>query len=81
MFAERLRDLDAGAVWNSSRAGMVSDHLWFNLTMQFQASDLRKGDRVLFDARVKQYTKGSIKRGIPISTSYKLSYPTKIRKL
>lgn len=58
----------------------MTDHLWFNLTQQFQALNLVSGDNVLFDARVKPYRKGSYKRGIPVSIDYKLSHPYKLYK-
>lgn len=59
---------------------MVTDHLWFNLTKQFAALNLVKGDIVLFDARVKEYRKGSVKRDIPVAFDYKLSHPYKLQK-
>lgn len=62
-----------------------SDHVWFTSGKQFEALDLQLGDKVCFDARVKQYTKGY--RGhrdyydaAPISTDYKLSHPNNIIK-
>lgn len=54
----------------------VTDHLWFDYIKGFQALYLEKGDRVGFDARVTSYTKGA--HG---TTDYKLSHPTKIKKL
>ena len=63
----------------------LADHLWFNLTKQFHALHLEEGDIVRFDARVKKYQKGYKGRRddvyIPIETDYKLSYPTKVKKL
>lgn len=55
---------------------MLTDHLWFNLTKQFQALDLHKNDLVIFDARVKEYTKGFNKK-----IDYKLSHPYHITKI
>ena len=63
---------------------MVADHLWLNKTKGFAELNLEEGDSVKFDARVSLYTKGykgrdSMKQlEAPISTDYKLSYPTKI---
>lgn len=65
---------------------VVTDHLWFNNTKGFDALILAAGDQVEFRARVKPYEKGY--RGwnrdefdSPIETDYKLSHPTKVRKL
>jgi hypothetical protein len=65
---------------------LMCDHLWFNLTKQFCALSLVEGDVVQFDARVKEYEKGY--KGYrddvddaPIETDYKLSHPTKIKKI
>ncbi|ETO12319.1 hypothetical protein RFI_25058 [Reticulomyxa filosa] len=60
---------------------LMADHLWFNLTKGFAALKLRMGDNVVFDARVKTYVKGSKKRGIPVRTDYRLSFPTKLVKV
>ncbi len=64
----------------------VTDHLWFNFTKGFEGIELKKGDQVMFDARVKKYWKGY--KGYrddadlpPIEKDYKLSYPNKIRKV
>ena len=35
-----------------------SDHLWFNLTKEFDALPIEEGDRLQFDARVTEYIKG-----------------------
>lgn len=62
----------------------ISDHLWFNLTKGFAALNLQQGDIVEFQGRVVPYVKGyfgwrdDVYR--PISTDYKLSRPTRIRK-
>jgi hypothetical protein len=55
----------------------VCDHLWMNLTRGFETLDLRPGDTVEFDGRVTAYTKGRYHN----RTDYKLSRPTRIRKL
>lgn len=64
-----------------------SDHLWFNLTKGFAKIDLKEGDIVTFQARVKEYWKGYKGRRYdeeylnehPIEQDYKLSHPTKIK--
>ncbi len=61
---------------------LVADHLWFNLTKGFEKlGNLKEGDRIGFEARVKKYKKGYSNRraGIDQTTlDYKLSHPTKI---
>ncbi len=63
----------------------ICDHLWMNLTKGIAALDLRLGDVVQFDARVQEYEKGYFGRRDdvfkPITIDYKLSYPTKVRKV
>ncbi len=55
---------------------VLADHLWFNLTKRFaDLGELRRGDILSFEARVRRYKKGSGK------TDYKLIYPTKIKKV
>jgi hypothetical protein len=62
----------------------IADHLWFNYTKQFQKLDnLKQGDIIEFEARVKQYVKGYVNYREWIDNreiDYKLSYPTKIKK-
>ena len=67
---------------------VLADHLWFNKTGGFQKlGPLKSGDRVEFDARVKQYWKGYFGRrweaqlDNPPQKSYKLSHPTRIVKV
>lgn len=63
----------------------VCDHLWFNLTKALAALALQPGDVVQFDARVKAYVKGYFGRRDdvwkPPALDYKLSHPTKVRKV
>lgn len=63
----------------------VCDHIWFTSGKQFEALDLKEGDKICFDARVKPYTKGY--KGYredfdlpPVSVDYKLSHPNNIVK-
>lgn len=62
---------------------MVTDHLWF--TQGKCWSDMTIGQKVEFEARVKQYEKGyKGKREVVdamIQTDYKLERPTKIKLL
>ena len=63
----------------------VADHLWLNKTKGFTELNLTEGDKVKFFARVSEYEKGY--KGYcedvfkPIGFDYKLSYPTKIKKV
>ena len=63
----------------------ICDHLWFNLTKSFAELALQPGDVVQFDARVKEYEKGYKGRRedvyVPVERDYKLSHPTKVRKV
>ena len=64
---------------------LVCDHLWFNATKAFVLLHLQTGDVVQFDARVKAYLKGYFGRREdvykPTETDYKLSHPTRVKKL
>jgi hypothetical protein len=64
---------------------IMTDHLWFNLTKGFAAlGPLEPGAIVEFDARVKPYQKGCVnwRQGIDERMiDYKLSHPTKIRRV
>jgi len=63
------------------------DHLWFNLTKEFNKIGLQEGDIVKFHARVKEYIKGykghkyddeEYMNEHPIQSDYKLSHPSKV---
>ena len=64
---------------------VVCDHVWFALGKQFGRLGLKCGDIVEFSARVDTYIKGY--RGYredvykPVSKDWKLSRPTKMRKV
>ena len=65
---------------------IVADHLWSNMTKGFEQADLKPGDLVEFKATVTEYIKGYRGRredvfDKPITTDYRLSRPTNIRKL
>lgn len=63
----------------------ICDHLWFNMTKGFREAGLKQGDKVEFMARVSSYEKGY--KGWrddvfkPIERDYRLSFPTKIKKI
>jgi hypothetical protein len=67
------------------QGNLICDHLWFNLTKGFeQVGQLKQGDAVRFEARVKKYKKGYFNRQAGIDQTkvdYKLSHPTKIEKV
>jgi hypothetical protein len=63
---------------------VVTDHIWFSYTKGFEKIVLTEGTRLEFEARVKEYTKGYVQKKLKINnrtTDYKLSHPTKIRKI
>ena len=64
---------------------LITDHLWFNFTKGFANADLKQGDKVSFSARVSRYEKGykGYKEDVycPVETDYKLSYPSKVKKM
>lgn len=69
----------------SNYKDIFTEHIWFNLTKEFSKIDLKDGDIVSFQARVKEYYKGykgyreEIQFEKPIERDYKLSHPTKIK--
>ena len=65
----------------------MTDHIWFRMTKGFEKlGELKEGDRVQFDARVKEYTKGyvghkeEVRWEKPLEKDFKLNFPTKIKK-
>ena len=57
----------------------LCDHAWLKLGKQCKDLGwLTSGSVVCFNARVKKYRKGSIKRNIPVEYDYKFTYPSKI---
>lgn len=65
---------------------VLTDHLWFNMTKGFEAlGKLKEGDLIQFNARCKEYEKGY--KGYrddvykPIEKDFKLSHPTKVKKV
>lgn len=66
---------------------VICDHLWMNETKGFQQLDLTEGDVVEFSAKVEKYLKGyfghreEIQLEKPIHADYKLSRPTKVKRI
>lgn len=63
----------------------MTDHIWFSLTNGFEKlGELKEGDAIQFDARIKEYVKGYVRESEFIDErelDYKLNNPTKIKKL
>ncbi len=64
----------------------VCDHLWFNLTQAFEKLDLKPGDVVRFQARVRPYIKGyqgwrEDEDLPPMERDYKLSHPNHVERV
>jgi len=60
---------------------MVADHIWFSYTKSFREANLTPGQRVRFEARIKQYVKGYVNTGYKIDRrqkDFKLSHPTRV---
>ena len=60
---------------------LVADHVWFTYSKVFEASGIREGDVITFDARIKRYAKGYINKALGIkkqTTDFKLSHPTNV---
>ncbi|MBX2945403.1 MAG: hypothetical protein KF725_06185 [Cyclobacteriaceae bacterium] len=63
---------------------LVTDHVWFSYSKAFEKIDLTKGCMLEFDARVKAYKKGYVNTRYRMnnrSLDFKLSHPTKIRRI
>jgi len=62
---------------------LVCDHLWFNLTKEFDNLTLKEGTVIAFDARVKLYYKGyqGYREDVdkPIERDFRLANPTKVQ--
>ena len=63
---------------------VVADHVWFSYTQGFENASISPGDRLEFEARVKEYRKGYVNRSLKVNnstTDFKLSNPTKIKRV
>lgn len=63
---------------------IVCDHLWFNLTKEFDSLVLKEGVVLAFDARVKPYYKGyqGYREDVcdkPVERDFRLANPTKVQ--
>ena len=62
---------------------LVADHVWFSFTKGFEKAALTEGSTLEFEARIKEYTKGYVRKDYNIdnrTADYTLSHPTKIKK-
>jgi hypothetical protein len=62
----------------------VADHVWFTFSKAFEDANIREGDIITFDARIKRYTKGYVNRALGMkrqTTDFKLSHPTRVEIL
>ena len=60
---------------------IVTEHVWFTYTKNFRHIPLTAGMHIVFEARIKKYTKGYKNSRYKINQrtdDYKLSHPTKI---
>jgi len=65
---------------------VLADHLWFTVGKRLGSLELKEGDVISFDARVTSYQKGykGFREDVfdkPISTDFRLSYPTRVKIL
>lgn len=61
---------------------VVADHIWFSYTKSFQQLSLTEGIKIIFDARVKEYTKGYVNKKYKIdqrTRDFRLSHPTQVK--
>jgi hypothetical protein len=69
---------------DSETGKQVADHLWFGYTSGFINASLAPGDMLVFEARVKEYKKGYVNSKFKMNNSsidFKLSHPTKIKRI
>lgn len=62
----------------------VTDHVWFSYSKAFEKVELKAGNVIEFEARVKSYTKGYANKRYHIdnkTTDFKLSHPTRIKNV
>lgn len=59
----------------------VADHLWFCFTKGFEKANIKEGNIIEFEARVKEYKKGYVNKQLGINNKkkdFKLSHTTNI---
>lgn len=69
-------------IQSTETKSVVADHLWFSYTKGFQSISLTPGAIIIFEARIKKYTKGYVNKSYGMDQrreDYKLSHPTKMR--
>ena len=69
----------------NEKGNLIADHIWFTMNKTFEKLEgFSEGDKISFDARVREYVKGYVNNRDYIDNrevDYKLSHPTKIRKI
>jgi hypothetical protein len=64
---------------------LIADHVWFTLGKRFERLQLQENDVIQFQARVTKYLKGYRGRREDVDScieqDYRLSFPTKLKKL
>ncbi|WP_141505091.1 hypothetical protein [Paenibacillus luteus] len=55
---------------------LLADHLWIEYSQEFEAMKLKRGEQIVFRARVGQYQKGKTGQIV----DYKLYYPSNIQR-
>jgi hypothetical protein len=62
---------------------MATDHIWFTIGKIIHFEGLREGDKIQFEARIGEYTKGYVYPGWidERQKDYKLNWPTKLQKI
>ncbi|MCI0712746.1 MAG: hypothetical protein L0154_21500 [Chloroflexi bacterium] len=86
--AYRGPDKDTLLLTNINRAdsdAVVADHLWLTAGKQLKDLKLQVGDVIEFDARVDKYVKGYFgwRDDVykPTEVDYRLTYPTKFKRV
>jgi hypothetical protein len=64
----------------------VTDHLWFTVGKIFDSLNLKQGDKIEFEGRIKEYIKGGYydreeNYQYDFEIDYKIANPSKVRKI
>jgi hypothetical protein len=62
---------------------LATDHIWFTVGKTISSLELKVGDKIQFEARIGEYTKGYVNHGWidERQKDYKLNWPTKFTKI
>lgn len=64
-------------IYHKSKREKLSDHVWMTFGKRFKELELRKGDKISFQATVKTYRKGNETKFY----DYQLCNPSKIQRI